>query len=107
MMSAKTKGSSEYSRMPASELAAAALNAAFIASTSASLLSSAVKSVNEPSGVGTRMAKPSSLPSSSGSTLPTAAAAPVVVGTIDAAAERARRISLCGASSRRWSPVYE
>ena len=38
--------------------------------------------------VGTRMAKPSSLPLSSGSTRPTAAAAPVLVGIIDMVAER-------------------
>ena len=43
--------------------------------------------------VGTRIAKPSSLPFSSGSTRPTAAAAPVLVGIIDMVAERARRRS--------------
>ena len=37
----------------------------------------------EPSGVGTRVAKPSSLPLSSGSTSETARAAPVVVGIMD------------------------
>ena len=53
------------------------------------------------------MAKPSSLPLSSGSTSPTAVAAPVVVGIIESAAARARRRSLCGRSSRFWSFVYE
>ncbi len=52
------------------------------------------------------MAKPLSLPFSSGSTRPTALAAPVLVGTRLMAAERARRRSECGASSSRWSPVY-
>ena len=49
---------------------------------------------------------PSSLPFSSGSTSPTALAAPVVVGIIDSAAARARRRSLCGRSSSCWSFVY-
>ena len=43
-------------------LAAAALNAALISSTVTSLLSTAVKSVIEPSGTGTRSEVPSSLP---------------------------------------------
>ena len=42
----------------------------------------------------------------SGSTSPTARAAPVVVGMMLTAAERARRGSLCGASSTFWSFVY-
>src|SRR5438552_619223 len=46
--------------------------------------------------VGTRTAKPSSLPLSSGSTSPTAAAAPVLVGICDMVAERARRRSALG-----------
>ncbi len=46
-------------------------------------------------------------PSSRECTSAIALAAPVVVGTIDIAAERARRRSLCGASIRRWSAVYE
>ena len=49
---------------------------------------------------------PSSLPFIAGSTSPIARAAPVEVGMIDRAGERARRRSECGASSRRWSPVY-
>ena len=59
----------------------------------------------EPSGVGTRVAKPSSLPLSSGSTSDTARAAPVVVGIIDMAAARARRRSLWGRSRIFWSFV--
>ncbi len=57
--------------------------------------------------VGTRIAKPSSLPLSSGSTRPTAAAAPVFVGIIDIVAERARRRSLWNTSVSTWSFVYE
>jgi hypothetical protein len=50
---------------------------------------------------------PSSLPFIAGITSPIARAAPVEVGMIETAAERARRRSLCGASRSRWSPVYE
>jgi hypothetical protein len=48
------------------------------------------RSTTDTLGVGTRIAKPSSLPLSSGSTRPTALAAPVEVGIIDSAAARAR-----------------
>ena len=64
---------------------------------------SIVRSTSEPVGTGTRTAKPCSLPSSSGITRPIAFAAPVDVGTRFAAAARARRRSLCGASASRWS----
>jgi hypothetical protein len=50
-----------------------------------------VRSTTETFGVGTRIEEPSSLPLSSGSTSPTARAAPVVVGIMDIAAARARR----------------
>ena len=49
-----------------------------------------VRSTSETFLVGTRIATPSSLPFSSGSTSPTALAAPVEVGIIDSVAERAR-----------------
>src|SRR5919112_202374 len=65
-----------------------------------------VRSVAEPVGTGTRIAYPSSLPLSSGSTRPIALAAPVDVGTMLSAAARARRRSLCGPSCRFWSCVY-
>ena len=55
--------------------------------------------------VGTRIEMPSSRPFSAGSTSPTADAAPVVVGMIDSAAARARRMSLCGRSRMFWSFV--
>ena len=53
------------------------------------------------------MAMPSSLPLSSGSTSPTAVAAPVVVGIMLTAPARARRRSLWGKSWMGWSFVYE
>ena len=52
-----------------------------------------VRSTTDTLMVGTRIAKPSSLPLSSGSTRPTAAAAPVLVGIMDMVADRARRRS--------------
>ena len=65
----------------------------------------AARSTIDTFGVGTRIEMPSSLPFSSGSTSPTATAAPVVVGIIDSAAARARRRSLCGRSRSCWSFV--
>jgi len=59
----------------------------------------------DPVATGARTAIPFSLPSSSGSTSPTAFAAPVEVGIRLIAAARARRRSLCGMSWRRWSAV--
>ncbi len=52
------------------------------------------------------MAIPSIFPLNSGITRDTAVAAPVVVGTMDMAAARARRRSECGKSSITWSLVY-
>ena len=65
----------------------------------------AVKSVIEPSGTGTRRAVPSRRPFIDGSTRPVARAAPVEAGTMLTAAARARRRSLWGRSSRFWSLV--
>ena len=48
---------------------------------------------------GTRTASPFSLPSSSGKISPIAVAEPVVVGISETLAARARRRSLCGAST--------
>ena len=61
----------------------------------------ATATILHPAGTGTRIAEPSSLPFSSGSTSPTARAAPVVVGIIDIAAARARR-----GSSWIWSRIF-
>ena len=80
--------------MPLSSPSAAALSAAFTLSTETSFSTSATKSTMDTVEVGTRMAMPSNLPWSSGSTLPRALAAPVVVGIMLMAAARARRRSL-------------
>ena len=53
-------------------------------------LATNLKSTTETFGVGTRIETPSSLPLSSGSTRPTALAAPVEVGIMVSAAARAR-----------------
>ena len=65
----------------------------------------AVKSVTEPSGVGTRNAPPFSLPFKAGITSPIAFAAPVLDGMMLTAPARARRKSSCGRSRMRWSLV--
>ena len=105
-MSEETIGSSVYSRMPLSAPSAAFLNAALTSALVVSRPSSTVRSVAEPVGTGTRIAKPSSLPFSSGMTSAMARAAPVVVGMMLVAAARARRRSLCGKSRITWSFVY-
>jgi hypothetical protein len=79
---------------------AAALNAALISSTVTSRLSTPTKSVIEPSGTGTRSAVPSSFPFMASSTRPVARAAPVEEGVMLAADARARRMSVCGPSTR-------
>ena len=79
--------------------------AALTSSTLVSFEAWKVRSTSEPVITGARMAMPLSLPFSSGSTRPTAFAAPVEVGIRLTAAARARRGSLCGMSWRRWSAV--
>src|SRR6185436_10422494 len=107
LKSIETSSSSEYARMPFRAPLAASFNAALTSSPVVFLSRMAARSTTDTFGVGTRMAKPSSLPFRAGSTSPTADAAPVVVGIIDSAAARARRRSLCGRSSSCWSLVYE
>src|SRR6187401_3666770 len=107
LKSIETLGWSVQPRMPLSWFAAASFTALLISSLSVLRLATNLKSIIETLGVGTRIATPSSLPFSSGSTKPTAFAAPVEVGIIDSAAARARRRSLCGRSSSCWSLVYE
>src|SRR5881275_1191474 len=72
------------------DLAASSINE-FTSSAVVSRLASNLKSISDTFGVGTRIAVPSSLPLSAGSTSPTARAAPVEVGIKDRAAARARR----------------
>jgi len=104
-MSLETRGSSVYLRMPCSGPSAAALKASLSSSTLVSRAASKVRSTSEPVITGARTAKPVSLPLSSGSTRPTALAAPLDVGMRFTAAARARRRSEWGASCRRWSDV--
>ena len=82
--------------MPLSGPSAAAFMAALMLSTVTGFSATKVRSTTETLGVGTRMAKPSSLPARSGMTSSTALAAPVVVGMMLCAAARARRRSLWG-----------
>src|SRR5437660_11198129 len=77
------------SRTPLSAPATSALAALLISSTLVARLAVNLKSTRETFGVGTRTATPSSLPFSSGSTRPTAFAAPVEVGIMESAAARA------------------
>jgi hypothetical protein len=105
-MSVDTIGSSLYLRMPSSApVSALAPNASLTSSLEVGRDTSQTRSTTEPVITGARTAMPLSLPSSSGSTRPTALAAPVEVGTRFTAAARARRGSLCGASWRFWSAV--
>ena len=83
---------------------AAARKAALISSTLV-VRTTAVKSVIDPTGIGTRSDVPSSLPFMALSTRLVARAAPVDVGTMLTAAARARRKSLCGPSTKFWSAV--
>src|SRR5690606_18466216 len=93
LKSTDTSGPSLYSRMPLRSLAAASRIALFTSSTEVGRFATKERSTTETLMVGTRIAKPSSLPLRCGSTSPTAAAAPVLVGIIDCVAERARRRS--------------
>src|SRR3972149_9995112 len=80
--SLETSSACETARIPL-RLPLAAFSKAWFTSAAVTLLSSqAVKSVQETFGGGTRPEIPSSRPSSSGSTLVTAMAAPGVVGFI-------------------------
>src|SRR5580765_3561454 len=89
-----TIGSSVYWRIPSQCFdAAASLKTALMSSAVAAFSRLTTRSVTEPSGTGTRIAMPSSLPLSSGTTSPIARAAPVEAGTMFSAAERMRRRS--------------
>ncbi len=103
----ETKGSVLTPRIPFRGPSLASVNILFTSSAVVSFLDMNVKSRIETTGVGTRIEWPFSLPSSSGITIPTALAAPVVVGMMDCPAARARRRSLCSRSRSLWSLVYE
>jgi len=100
-----TIGACETRRTPRSAPWAAVSNASLTSSRVTGRFRTTVRSVSEPSSTGTRTAIPSSAPASSGRTRPTARAAPVPVGMMLRAAERARRRSLCGPSISDWSFV--
>ena len=72
-----TSGSSVMPRMPANGPSAAARTASLISATLVARLATNWTSITETFAVGTRIATPSSRPSSSGRTRPTAFAAPV------------------------------
>ena len=82
------------SNMPFNDPFDAARIIAVISAISVLRPASKVKSTADTFGVGTRIATPSNLPLSSGRTIPTALAAPVVVGIMDSAAARPRYRSL-------------
>ena len=105
LKSLDTSSSSVTDRMPLRSLAAASRRASLIVSADTGSLVMTARSTSETSGVGTRNEMPWNLPFSSGITSAIAFAAPVLVGIIERAAARARRKSLCGASSSRWSLV--
>src|SRR5699024_344131 len=106
LKSLDTNGASLTPKIPFIASASYFLNASLISSLVTSLSRSTTRSTNDTFETGTRSAIPSSLPSSSGSTKAVAFAAPVEVGIIFSAAERARRKSLCGLSRFIWSFVY-
>ena len=106
-MSLDTIGSSVYSSTRSSGgLAAASAKAALTSTTDGFPFTTAVKSVMEPAGSGTRNDLPSSRPFIASSTRLVARAAPVELGTMLTAPARARRRSVCVRSSRFWSFVY-
>src|SRR5712671_1161270 len=89
-----TSGSVLYSRMPFRSALLASFTALFTSSTEVIFFATKDRSTIETLMVGTLIEKPSSLPLRCGSTRPTAAAAPVLVGIMLCVAERARRRSL-------------
>ena len=99
-MSVDTSGISEYSKIPFSSPSDAFLIAEFTSSIVTFFSSSTTKSTTLPSGTGTLIAIPSSFPFNSGSTIPTALAAPVEVGIIFCVALLPLLKSLCVVSAR-------
>src|SRR3984885_12539559 len=79
LKSVETLGASVKPKMPLSCCSAARLIAVLISSLEVARLATNLKSITDTFGVGTRIAVPSSRPASSGSTSPTALAAPVEV----------------------------
>ena len=105
LKSAETSSSSVTARMPFRSLAAASRRASLMVSADTGSRVITARSTSETFGVGTRSEMPWNLPFNSGMTRAIAVAAPVLVGITERVAARARRRSLCGASSSRWSLV--
>src|SRR3989338_1082637 len=107
-ISDETIGSSHTRKIPFhSGDSAAFLKISFISSAEVSRDATKVKSIREPEITGTRMAIPSNLPFINGAAFITASAAPVLDGTMFAAAARPRLKSLLsGPSTRFWVAVY-
>src|SRR4029450_10944551 len=89
-----TSGSVLYSSTPLRSPSHACFTALFTSSTVVGFFATKVRATSDTLMVGTRIEKPSSLPFRCGSTSPTAAAAPVLVGIMLWPAARARRRSL-------------
>merc|ERR1712121_14318 len=106
LKSVDTTWSSVYPRTPCMGPSAAALTTFLMSSILAGFSRRTVRSTTETLGVGTRKAIPVSLPLSSGTTLPTALAAPVEAGMMFWAAPRPSLHSLPeGPSTVFWVPV--
>ncbi|MCY1378937.1 hypothetical protein D9M69_666100 [compost metagenome] len=90
MKSLETNGRLLHSITPGGRSRAPASRAALIASRLAGRSAMNERSTSDTLGVGTRTARPSRRPASSGNTRPMALAAPVLVGIIERAAARAR-----------------
>src|SRR5215831_1554040 len=93
MKSVETTSSSVYPMIPFIGPSAAAFMAALMSSYAAGLARRQVRSTTDTSATGTRNAMPVSFPLSSGITLPTALAAPVLDGIMFDAAPRPPRQS--------------
>ena len=94
IISDETMGVSSYCRIELSRsVALASFTAWRMSSALTFVFNSTFRSTIYPSETGTRMAMPSNLPLSSGKTIPTALAAPVVVGIMFSAAALLRRQS--------------
>ena len=105
LKSNETSGLSSNPKNPFISQFAAFLRALFIDSILISFSVWKVRSTQDPVGLGTLIANPSSFHFRSGITSAVAFAAQVVVGMILSAALRDLRRSLCGASSSLWSQV--
>ncbi|MNG17858.1 hypothetical protein D3C84_1018770 [compost metagenome] len=90
MKSLETSGSSLHSITPSGSWRAAFCRVALSASRLVGCSLVKVRSSSDTLAVGTRTARPSRRPASSGMTRPMVFAAPVLVGIIDSAAARAR-----------------